>query len=233
MLQLAKFQRLDGNFNPVEELVVQFNPTEFTLNKGVQIADIDIPGLDMPILQFVRGQTETLSLDLFFDSTDGAGIGEDGAPVTKQTDKFYQLIKIDPRSHAPPICRFVWGPATFPGSNFTGRVASQNRENGFQCVVESVRQQFVMFSPKGVPLRAKLTVSLKEYQSLDQQIDSIRFESPDLTHAHVVQEGETLNQIAARVYDDSRQWRAIAIHNALDDPVDLDPGTILEIPPIR
>jgi nucleoid-associated protein YgaU len=233
MLQLAKFQRLDSNFNTAAEIGVQFNPTELVLNKSVQITDIDIPGLDMPILQFVRGQAETLNVDLFFDSTDESGIGESAAPVTKKTDQFYQLIKIDPRSHAPPICRFVWGPATFPGSNFTGRWASQNRENGFQCVVEGVRQQFTMFSPKGVPLRAKLTVTLKEYQSLDQQIDSIRFESPDLTHAHVVKEGETLSQVAARIYDDPRQWRAIARHNRIDDPLALVPGMVLEVPPIR
>jgi nucleoid-associated protein YgaU len=181
----------------------------------------------------VRGHTETLSLDLFFDSTDESGTGENAAPVTKKTDLFYQLIKIDPRTHAPPICRFVWGAATFPGSNFTGRWSSQSRENGFQCVVESVRQQFTMFSPRGTPLRAKLTVSLKEYQSVDQQIESIRFESPDLTHAHVVKEGETLSQIAARIYDDPRQWRAIATHNGMEDPLDLEPGTILEVPPTR
>lgn len=233
MLQLAKFQRLDATFNPAGEVKVQFNPTELTLNKSVEIANIDIPGLDMPLLQFVRGQTETMSLDLFFDSTDEAGIGEDGAPVTKKTDEFYQLIKIDPRTHAPPICRFVWGPATFPGSNLTAQWASQNRENGFQCLVESVKQQFTMFSPKGVPLRAKLTVSLKEYRSLDQQIDAIRFESPDLTHAHAVREGDTLSKIAFEVYNDPRQWRAIAALNRLDDPLNLEPGTILEIPPIR
>jgi hypothetical protein len=233
MLQLAKFQRLDSTFNVAEEIEVQFNPTEFTLNKAVQITDIEIPGLDMPIPQFVRGQTETLNLDLFFDSTDESGIGEDAAPVTPKTDAFYQLIKIDPRSHAPPICRFVWGPATFAGSNFTGRWSTQNRENGFQCLVESVRQQFTMFSPKGVPLRAKLTVALKEYQSLDQQVNSIRFQSPDLTHSQVVQEGQTLSQIAFDVYQDPRQWRAIATHNRIADPLDLTPGSILEVPPIR
>ena len=48
---------------------VQFNPTEYTINKAVQIAEIAIPGLDEPILQFVRGQNEKLTMDLFFDTT--------------------------------------------------------------------------------------------------------------------------------------------------------------------
>ena len=37
--------------------------------KGAQIAEIAIPGIDAPILQFVRGQTQTLALELFFDTT--------------------------------------------------------------------------------------------------------------------------------------------------------------------
>ena len=46
---------------------VQFNLTEYSLNKSNQIAEIAIPGLDTPLLQFVRGQNEKLTFDLFFD----------------------------------------------------------------------------------------------------------------------------------------------------------------------
>ena len=56
---------------------VQFNPTEYTLEKGAQIAEIAIPGLDSPILQFIRGQTEKLTLELFFDTTE-SGMDEVG-----------------------------------------------------------------------------------------------------------------------------------------------------------
>ena len=38
---------------------VQFNPTEFSLDKAAQIAEIAIPGLDAPLLQFVRGQARS------------------------------------------------------------------------------------------------------------------------------------------------------------------------------
>ena len=118
-LQKALFQRLERyDFSrAAAEMEVQFNPTEFTLNKGVQLAEIAIPGLDMPILQYVHGQTETLSLELFFDTTD-SGMGETAQSVTEQTDRFYQLIKIDPESHAPPVCRFVWGAVNFPGLRY-------------------------------------------------------------------------------------------------------------------
>ena len=228
----AKFERLSKDLKTaVDQLAVQFNPTEYTLNKGVQFADIPIPGLDMPIVQFVRGQTETLSLDLFFDTTDD-GMGETAKPVTEKTDKFYQLIKIDRDMHAPPICRFTWGKGGFPGSQFTGKWSSQKRQNGFQCVVESVRQRFTLFNPEGVPLRAILTVTLREYRTLKQQIQEIRLASPDHTKTHVIRIGETLSGIADEVYGDPGAWRYIADHNGILDPLQLRPGRTLEIPPI-
>jgi nucleoid-associated protein YgaU len=231
-LQKAQFQRLDKKLKPITPgLEVQFNPTEFTLNKGVQLAEIAIPGLDTPILQFVRGQTETLTLDLFFDTTD-AGMGDSATPVTTLTDKFYQLIKIDSDTHAPPICHFSWGGHNFPGSNMDGNWASQNRENGFDCLIESVRQRFTMFSTQGVPLRATLTVSLREYKTLDKQLQQLGLKSSDHTRTHVVQRGETLNKIADQYYADSAQWRVIADANTILDPLALQPGTILELPPL-
>jgi contractile injection system tube protein/LysM domain-containing protein len=229
----ARFQRLKPNLAGVDDdLEVSFNPTELTFSKNAQIAEIPIPGLDSPILQFVRGQAETLSVDLFFDTTD-EGMGDDARPVTELTDRFYQLIKIDRTTHAPPVCRFIWGDRGFPGSKMTGTWATQNRQNGFQCVVESVKQRFTLFNPKGRPLRATLSVSLKEYRTLDQQIAEIFQQSPDHTHAHVVQRGDTLARVAADRYGNPAQWRAIAEENGVDDPLALVPGTILEVPPLR
>ena len=55
---------------------VQYNPTELSWDKGAQLAEITIPGLDAPLQQFVRGQAEKLTLELFFDTTDhGMGKG--------------------------------------------------------------------------------------------------------------------------------------------------------------
>lgn len=229
----AQVQRYNADGSPDgAPFPVQFNPTEYTLSKGAHIAEIPIPGLDQPILQFVRGQTETMSLDLFFDTTED-GMGSGATPVTEKTDQFYQLIKINRDTHAPPILRFTWGQQGFAGANFNGVWASQARTDGFQCVVESVKQRFTLFSSEGIPLRAVLTVTLREYYSLEEQISRINFNSPDHTHSYVVQRGDTLARIAAEKYNDSTQWRAIADNNGLSDPLDLIPGTVLEAPPIR
>jgi len=211
-------------------LKVVINPTDYTLDKGAQIAEINIPGLDSPILQFVHGNSETLSMTLLFDTTD-QGMGDHVTAVTTDTDKFYELIKIDGDLHAPPVVFFSWGESGFPGSELGDAISSQRRQ-GFKCVVTSVRQQFTLFSPKGVPLRATLTVTLKEYKTLADQILELNLRTSDHTQAHVVQQGETLSRIADRLYGDPAAWRAIAEANNIDDPLELSPGFILEVPPL-
>ena len=53
-----------------EIIDLQYNPTEIVLEKNVHIAEIAIPGLTAPLQQFVRGDAETLKLELFFDTSD-------------------------------------------------------------------------------------------------------------------------------------------------------------------
>lgn len=229
----AKFQRLADDLVTVErEIEVAYNPTQFELTKAVQLAEVGIPGLDSPILQFVRGQAETMSLELFFDTTDFGTAGPGVVAVTELTDQFYQLVKINKHLHAPPVCRFVMGAGGFPGSYMDSHWTTQARDD-FTCLVENVQQRFTLFSSDGIPLRAQLTVSLKEFKTLDEQIAQIDFQSPDFTKTHVVAQGETLNAIAHRAYGESALWREIAEFNALDDPLALEPGAILTLPPLR
>jgi hypothetical protein len=231
---------------------VQYNPTEYTLDKSAQIAEINIPGLEAPLQQFVRGQAAKLTLDLFFDTTEHGMAGEVVA-VTSETDKIYQLIKIEPERHAPPILVFVWSDK-FPGISLGGAPGSgpaatgaagssavssvapaqgNQRDSGFCCVMESIKQKFTLFSPDGVPLRATLTVSLREYRSLEDQLKRLNLLSPDRTHAHVVQTGDTLAAISQRYYERPGAWRAIADANAITDPRRLNAGRFLQVPRTR
>jgi nucleoid-associated protein YgaU len=226
----AYFERLDARGNVMASMEVPFNPTELSVNKGAQIAEIAIPGIDSPVLQFIRGTNETVSLELFFDTTD-SGMGARARPVTELTDKFYALVKMSGREHAPPRCRFGWGDA-FPGLvHQSGEVAGKRK--AFECIVESIQQKFTLFSPEGVPLRARLTVSLREYKTLEQQLKALNLQSSDHTRVHIVQRGQTLPEIANITYKDPAMWRLIAEANDLFDARRLAPGAILRIPPVR
>lgn len=231
-LAKAQVQRLRADGTPSGAAMdVLYNPTEYTLAKTAQFAEVPIPGLDSPILQFIRGQSETLTLDLFFDTTDAGGTGADAKPVTEKTDAFYQLIKIEAESHAPPVILFSWGGEAFPGHRTYETLAGQNRY-GFKGVVESVRQRFTLFSSLGLPLRATISLSIKEYKTLHEQIAELNRNSPDRTKVHVVQEGETISRIAELAHDSGGDWRAIAEWNGIEDPLAIEPGQVIEVPPL-
>jgi Contractile injection system tube protein/LysM domain len=229
-LQKAYFwvERANSEFEVIE---VQFNPTEITFNKGAQIAEIAIPGIDAPIQQFVRGQAEKLTLDLFFDTTD-RGMDAGAKSVTTLTDNFYSLVKMQSDTHAPPICSFAWHDPSFPGANLPPAYAQQKRLL-FRCIVESVSQKFTLFSPQGIPLRATLTVTLREYKALDQQLKELNLQSPEHTRAYVVQRGDTLSGIAGKLYDAPAEWRRLATENRITDPRRFAPGRVLEVAPLR
>jgi nucleoid-associated protein YgaU len=217
---------------PMEFIDVQFNPTEFTLSRSVQVAEIAIPGLDAPLLQFVRGQSETMTLDLFYDTTED-GMGANALSVTQWSDRIYELTKIEPGGHAPPVCAFIWN-SKFPGADTTEAIGGNQKRTDFQCIVESVKQRFTLFSPEGVPLRAVLTVTLREYKPLDLQLRQLNLTSPDRTHSHVVQQGDTLSGIAGRYYRRPGEWREIALDpaNRIHDPRRLQVGAFLRVPPL-
>jgi hypothetical protein len=47
----------------------------------------------------------------------------------------------------------------------------------------------------------------------------------------VLQEGESLAAVAGRYYEKTREWRAVAEANNIDDPIRLRIGTELLVPP--
>lgn len=219
---------VEGASKPNDRITVQYNPASFNLDKTVTHADIAIPGLNSPLSQFVNGGTEKLTVSLFFDTTD-KGMGDKVVSVTTETDKIYALANVDSDKHAPPICRFHWGDH-FAGAH-VGTVQGSRRD-GFRCVFENIKQEFSLFSPGGVPLRATLTVILREYRPLHEQVVKANPRSPDRTHVRVLARGEQLASLAHEHYRDAGAWRVIAAENEIEDPRRLQPGTVLTVPAI-
>lgn len=196
---------------------VQFNPPEYTIGKAAQIAEIAIPGIDAPILQFVRGQTRTLALELFFDTTRLGSTATKVVDVRLLTDPIALLGRIQPRTHAPPRITFIWGLGL-----------------SFRAIVDNVQQKFTLFNPAGIPVRATLTVGFKEYKTLEEQLKELNLQSADHSKLRVVRERDTLARIAFEEYGDAAMWRLIADHNRhlLTDLRRLQPGMQLAIPAV-
>ena len=218
-----------------EPYPVQYNPSELTFEKSAQYGAINLPGLDAPLQQFVRNEAEQLSFELFFDTTD-KGMGSGATSVTSETDKIFRLIRVDGTSHAPAVVTFCWNDK-FPGSDLStpqtrgGRGGNLNR-NSFRGVIKTIRQRFTLFSSEGIPLRATLSVTMLEFRPLETQLRELGLSSPDRTHGHVLEAGDTLSSVANDYYGQSRDWRAVALDNGLEDPRRVPVGRTISVPAI-
>jgi nucleoid-associated protein YgaU len=218
-LKKATITVLDGAFMGAV-ISVLFNPTEYSFEKSNSYKATPAPGLGSPLLQFVNGESDQLSMELFLDDyTDPEGPTSlqqnEKNPVATRLFAISKLLEIDRDLHVPPPVRFNWGPMEFT------------------AVIEKLGRKVTMFHPDGAPARATLSVSFKEYRTLRKQLEDPRRESADKTKRRVVVGRERLWSIAAREYDDPNEWTRIAAANDLDDPREIEPGDWLLLPPME
>lgn len=207
-LQKAYILAHDSNGEEIsnEPIEVLFNPEQYSIEKGNQFASLAVPGRESPIIQYVKGDSETLSIELFFDTY----TYYQGQDVRKFTDKFSDLLKIKEEIHAPPVCTFHWGKTSFTG------------------IIEKISKRFTMFKYDGTPVRATLSVTFRQYAEKPKPKSS-----PDRSKTRIVKDGDSLWFFAAKEYGDASKWKEIAIANDIDNPRILRSGQELRIPPLK
>lgn len=199
---------------------VLFNPTEYSFERTNSYKALPVPGLGTPLVQFVNGEADVLTMDLFLDDyTDPEGPTSreraERQPLLARLRDISRLLEIDRDLHAPPPVRFNWGPMEFV------------------AVIEKLTRKVTMFHPDGTPARATLSVTFKEYRTLRRQLQEPRRESADKTKRRIVVGSDDLPLIAYREYRDVREWIRIAERNDLDDPREIAPGDWLLLPPME
>lgn len=203
-LEILRPREADDRANRIP---LRFNPTDYKLSKANTFAEITIPGLETPPIQFVRGGSETLTVQALVDTSDTL------TSVRKAyVDRVRNLLKINGKEHAPPIVQFIWDTTVFTG------------------VLEKLDVNYVLFHHDGVPLRAQLDITLKEYRTAAQQVTETPRSSPTVEKSYVVAIGDTLSSISAAVYRDASRWRELARANDIANPRDLRPGQVLTVP---
>jgi Contractile injection system tube protein/LysM domain len=204
---------------------VMYNPEEYKLEQGNTFAEVGVPGLGTPPLQYVRGKARTLSMELFFDTY------ETGEDVRTRSGPVIGLLDQDPQTHAPPILLFAMG------------------RFQFQCVMVDAGQRYTMFLPDGTPVRSTVSVKFQEYVRVEAELRSgLFFGSPTVSAAvnatagavrsvlsgkatvHLTIEGDTLSGLAGAYLGDPGLWRLIAQANGITDPFDLRVNRSLVIP---
>lgn len=137
---------------PTEENSVsaQYNPKELQIDKSVPWQKHNKANANGLQLEFTGAEGRTMSVELLFDGY------EEHESIQGQVAKLEKLATVrQPNSpkdemRRPHHCVVTWGTVMGGG------------DNKFRCVIEQISTKYTMFSPGGVPLRATVTLKLKE-----------------------------------------------------------------------
>ena len=200
------------NIDKGETIKALFNPKEYTISKATNWTAYNQKGRDMPEAHFTTGQRRELKMELFFDTY------ADKKNVKEYVKKIEKLMLIDVEKHRPPLVLVHWGKQALH----------------FQCVLEQMEQRYTMFMEDGTPVRAIINVTFKE---IDPKQDGALVsegekQSPDHTKVRVFKSGDSLQSLSAFEYEDPSLWKILAEHNDIEDPLNILPGTIIEVPPL-
>jgi nucleoid-associated protein YgaU len=124
--------------------------------------------------------------------------------------------KINLATKLPPVT-FTYGP---PEMGFM-----------YQTVVSSASIHYTRFTKEGIPVRAKVDLTLKEQPSLLGSLPTNPTSGglPGRS-SHTVSAGENLQSVAVANYGTPALWRRIAETNDIDDPLRVRPGQGVYLP---
>ena len=216
-----------------KKIYVMYNPESYVQERGAKYSEM--PGLaaNMPSIQFVHGMSETLQMELFFDTYGAAGsIGgsfSDSlllnatalAPAPLKMDvrdftaKIYDLMVIDSSTHVPPLLKIEWSSLQFEGH------------------LVNCSQKFTMFNQLGTPVRAILNVTFKQYMKPSKIAKMRPNESPDTAKYRTVHQGDALWSFSGKEYGQCAQWRVIAEENGIENPRMLMTGDVIKLPALK
>lgn len=216
-----------------KKIYVLYNPESYTQERSTQYSEATGLASNAPSIQFMHGSTETLRMELFFDSyTAASEVGgsvidkivfaiNSLAPsptkmdVRKYTSKIYDLMLIDSSTHVPPLLKIEWSSLQFKGH------------------LVSCTQRFTKFSEDGAPVRATLSVMFKQYTEPSQIAAMKPNESPDTAKYRTVHQGDSLWGVSAKEYGQCDMWRVIARANNIENPRLLNTGDIIRLPALK
>lgn len=207
-MALVKATLKNLSVDGAQPIGVMFNPDNYSITTNMLYPDISVPGLRSPLIQFVRGEAQTLAVELFLDRS------QTGESLKPKLDEIRAFVTINSDLHAPPVCEFAWGDISFQGVMF------------------EFSERFQMFDESGNVLRCRVTIKLKRYDPANLQNTDLNRQSPDRTKTRAIRKGDRLDLIAAQEYGDPAHWDVLAAANGIDRPRQLRPGMVIEVPPL-
>jgi hypothetical protein len=193
--------------------------------------------MDDPLMFTGGGKTE-LELELLFDITiteRAAELFTDVRELTRPLIMLAENVVEGSGVRRPPLVRFVWGKAwNIPG------------------IIVTAAERFDYFTAEGVPRRSWLKLKLSRVADPSEEMFR-PFPEPPPTPEVIDAAAEPAGQVttagdggaegefqgvrpdavATQALGNPLSWRLIAVYNDIDDPLAIEPGTVLQVPSLR
>ena len=250
----AKLIVTDGSSNLYAPVTVQFNPSEYSISRGLHLEEKKPLGQDPGTTpeQVTRGEPARLSVKLYFDTiTDlysyslkyiGRSVSQNGAaalkgmanPAALKSLAKNQLLPAGSQDPAT-VCDALMSLVKYAHEGHTPpTVRFLWGKLDFSGRVESSSVQYTMFAPDGTPVKATVDLVIcGEEQGLTQHMAQYPFQSPDRTKERVLREGDQLWMLAQQEYSDPAKWRVIAGANGILNPRRVESAVSLKVPSIK
>lgn len=208
----------EGRSEP--DFTAPINPDSFSKNFKIEHDVKRASGNSGQEVKFKATAPEELKLDFIFDGT-GTMEGYTGKyremSVHDQLQEFITTIyTFDGNIHRPKFLLLVWG-----------------TEIRFRCVLTNLDINYTLFHSDGSPIRAKASCTFLDYVAKEERLAKENRRSPDLTHYRKVKQGDRLDLMTHRIYNNPSYFMQVARVNGLTTIRELKPGTELYFPPIN
>ncbi len=219
------------------------NPEDMVIRRRAGISERQsaggiVTGADLfdDQLLYSGGGSTSLILNLLFDvNLPGSSIS--ATDVRELTHPIWMLSENAPSKNTarygrPPLFRLIWGKTwNIPG------------------IVTAIAERLEYFDANGIPkrswIRLKMQRVIEKPKSNDQtsnkiqpseQFSDLAVDSSTVSEAHaIVSDGESserLDSIASRYYGDPSLWRQLASLNGINNPAEITPGKVIDLPAI-
>jgi nucleoid-associated protein YgaU len=194
--------------------LAMFNPETIAISETIVWEELAAAGSEGANQTFVRTPGRTFTIEI---TLDGTGVNTNGVkiPVTAQVLLFrLATTKVDGREHKPNSLLLQYGLLIL------------------NCKMQSSTVTYTMFDMFGLPIRAKISATFKEYVASGFMAALAMLSSPDLTHSVTVNEWDLLPLLTHKIYKKQDYYLQVAKVNRLKNFRKLKAGSTLVFPPI-
>lgn len=197
-------------------LDLPIDPEQISFGKNIYYREDKQLGSTGGDISFEKYGPTSLSLKFTIDCSGVVEGTEKGDSTYEKVNEITNLLYIyNSDGHSPSYVVVSYGLLLFKGR------------------LERMNTQYLMFTSKGVPLRATLDISFKGYMCSEEERKKFHKQSPDMSRLITVKEGETLPYLCHKIYGDSLLVRQVAKFNNLGGFRNIPAGTELLFPPLK